>query len=296
MAQRVLGRWSPIAPPPAPQPRGSTPRRVRGGVLERAPMKVRKRTIVGALLLCAGAAWALAALLRPAGPGGAAATAAGSSPDYPGGHPIDAALVSTGRLPLQVMPSEVTGALEAHSDEIVKTAELVERKQARITGTCAPGSAIRIVGADGTVVCQRFPRGVASVAAITAIPRNSTTGTAQGTVPGGVGRFQTTGADDFLVAPVQLPDGATVTGFSFVYFDADPRVDGAAYLYRSDDTVLAGIATQGSKGELQLSETTEVKEGRIDNSAYSYFVYFQVSAEASSNLIPITASVAYRTP
>ena len=52
------------------------------------------------------------------------------------------------------------------------------------------------------------------------------------------------------------PDGATVTALTFVYFDADPGVDGAAYLYRSDDTVLAGIGTQGSKAEVQVSGET----------------------------------------
>lgn len=256
---------------------------------------MRKRAIITGLSATAAvalAAMAVARLSQPEERGGART----SSPDYPGGHPIDAARVSTGKLPLQVMPQEVTVALELHSDEIVKTAEQLATKQARITGTCAPGSAIRVVGADGTVICQRFPKGVSSVAAVTAIPRNSTTGTAQGTVPGGVGRFQTTGPDDFLVAPIQLPDGATVTRFSFVYFDADPRVDGAAYLYRSDDTVLAGIATQGAKGELQFSETTEVKEPKVDNSSFGYFVYFLVSAEANANLIPVAASVTYRTP
>lgn len=215
---------------------------------------------------------------------------------WPGGHPIDAAQVSTGKLPFQVMPAEVTGALEVHSDEIVKTAERLETRQARITGTCAPGSAIRIVGADGTVVCQRFPKGITSVAAITAVPRNSTTVTAQGTVPGGVGRFQTSGADDFLVAPIQLPDGATVTAFSYVCLDADTRVDAVAYLYRSDDVVLAGVGTEGAKRELQMVETTEVKLGKVDNSTYGYFVYFLVSAEANSNLIPVAASVTYRLP
>jgi hypothetical protein len=249
-----------------------------------------------AALALAAAAGAGALVMHALDEAAPARRASPSSPDYPGGHPIDAARVSTGRLPVAVMPVEVTGALEVHSAEIVKTAEQLASKQARITGTCAPGSAIRLVGADGSVVCQRLPRGVVSVAAVAGVPRVSTTGTAQGTVPGGVGRFQTSGEDDFLVVPVQLPDGAVVTGFSFAYWDADERVDGAAYLYRSDDAVLAAVATQGAKGEVRLAETDEVKERKVDDAGYAYFVYFQLSAQAGANLMPIAASIAWRLP
>ena len=259
----------------------------------RASRRALAAWLAGAALAGAGATIAVQRLAGAAGEGGSAAP---PSAAWPGGRPIDAAQVTTGRLSVERMPAEVTGALELHSAEIVRTAETVATKQSRITGVCAPGSAIRIVGEDGSVVCQRFPRGVASVPAVIAVPRISTTGTSQGTVPGGVGRYQTSGEDDFLVAPVTLPDGAIVTGFSYAYLDADERLDGAAYLYRSDDTVLAGVATQGARREIAFAETDVVKERKVDNSGFAYFVYFQVSAEAGASLMPVAAFVSYRLP
>ncbi len=253
-------------------------------------------TLTALAVLAAAATGALAyhtfvASAEPARPAPAAV-----SPGFPGGHPIDASFLTTGRVSIERMPQEVTGALELHSAEIVKTAAALESKQARVAGTCAPGSAIRVVAADGTVVCQRFPRGVVSVAALAAVARSSSTGTAQGSVPGGVGRYQTSGADDWLVAPVPLPDGAIVTGFSYVFWDDDAKLDGAAYLYRSDDTALAAVSTQGASADVRIVETDRVESRKVDATAYGYFVYFQVSAQAGAALMPIAASVSYRLP
>lgn len=218
------------------------------------------------------------------------------SPGFPGGHPIDATQITSGRLPLARLPEEIGAALEIHSAEIVKNAEALETKQARVTGTCAPGSAIRVIAGDGSVACQRLPRGVVSVSALAGVPRLSSTVTAQGTVPGAVGRFQERGEDDFLVVPVALPDGAVVTGFAYVFFDAEEAVDGIAYLYRSDDQPMAAASTAGAEGTVQVATTEEIQLGRIDAARYAYFVYFQTSAAAGANLLPISASVTYRLP
>jgi hypothetical protein len=227
----------------------------------------------------------------------------GSSSKYPGGKPIDASRIATGRIAMDRMPNEVTSAIEIQSAEIVKTAaELskttaaVESKQQRITGTCEPGSAIRVVGEDGTVQCQRLPRGVLSVTTLAAVARSSATGTAQGSVPGAVGRYQSAGEDDWLVVPLPLPDGAIVTGFSYVFWDAHEKVDGAAYLYRSDDTALAALSTSGATKEVRIVETDRIDHRKVDATAYGYFVYFQVSAAAGKELMPIAASVSYRLP
>jgi hypothetical protein len=218
------------------------------------------------------------------------------SPAFPGGRPIDAAEISTGRLLVERMPEEVTTALERHSDEIVRTAELVATRQARITGTCAPGSAIRVVGEDGSVVCQRLPRGVLSVSALAGVPRDGATRTTQGAVQGAVGRWQYEGDDDFLVVPVELPDGAVVTGFSFTFYDAHPTIDAAAYLYRSDDVPLAVAEPEGARPEVRTVKTEHVREARVDNAGHAYFIYFRTSSVAADDVMPISASVAWKLP
>jgi hypothetical protein len=212
----------------------------------------------------------------------------------PRAPPVDAAQIVSGRLSMERLPPEVGKAMETYSEEIVRSAEEIATKQARIHGTCAPGSAIRVIAEDGSVRCQAVGHGVVSVAAVTAVPRLSSTITEVGSVPGGMGRFQAGGDDDYLIAPVVLPDGATVTAFSYTFFDSAPDVDSEAFLYRSDDEPLASVTSSGSENTVRTASTDAVRMHKIDAAHHSYFVYFQVSSSARAKLMPISASITYK--
>jgi hypothetical protein len=195
---------------------------------------------------------------------------------------------------MERLPVEVGTALETFSEEIVRNAQETSTKQARIHGTCAPGSAIRVIAEDGTVRCQAFAHGVVSVAAIAALPRLSATATEAGSVPGAVGRYQSGGEDDYLVAPISLPDGASVTGLSYLFYDAAMEVDSVAFLYRSDDQPLASVSSSGAEEKVRALSTDAVRLRKVDNARYGYFIYFQLSTGAGARLMPIAASVSYR--
>ena len=209
---------------------------------------------------------------------------------------IDAAQIASGRLPMERMPTEIASALETQSEEIVKTAEALDQKQARITGTCAPGSAIRVIGEDGRVSCQHLPRGILSVAAMAGVPLLGTSRTEPGSVPGGVGRFQSGGESDFLVVPIALPEGVLVTSFSYVFYDASETIDGGAWLYRSDNVEMAAVSTRGAASEVREETTERIRLGKVDAAHFAYFVYFQISPSAGKALMPISASVTYKLP
>jgi hypothetical protein len=250
-----------------------------------------KFVLLGALCAALAAGATLLVVRRDGPPPQVAAATLAPHPP-----PIDAAQITTGRIPMERMPPEVGQALETYSDEIVKNAEAIATRQARITGTCAPGSAIRIIAEDGSVRCQQLPRGVVSVSAIGGMPRLAGTVTEAAGVPGGAGRYQKEGEDDFLIVPISLPDGAIVTSMSYSFFDDDPAVDTVAYLYRSDDQPLASVSSAGAAPQIRVETTERIDLKRIDAAHFGYFIYFQLSTRAGSGIMPISASVAYRLP
>lgn len=136
--------------------------------------------------------------------------------------------------------------------------------------------------------------GYVSVSAITAVPRNSTFETNQANVGSAIGRYAVTAGTEYLLAPLFLPDGATITSFSFTCYDNDATYNSSAYLYRDDSTTAAQVvSTSSSSTTLQTVTTTNINYPSVDNSLYGYFVYMGINGTAGSDLVPIRVVVEY---
>jgi hypothetical protein len=171
-------------------------------------------------------------------------------------------------------------------------------KQNIVSGTCTAGNAIRAIAANGTVTCQSTGGsvGFASVAAIAGIIRNTAVATNQVNVAGSVGRFQSSGAGgEYLVVPIALPHGATVSAFSFTCVRNNAALcDG--YLYRDDSTQLATVNIGAQAATVQTATTTTIASPVVDNQNFGYWVYMAVNGTAGSGITPIRATVTYTLP
>jgi hypothetical protein len=177
-------------------------------------------------------------------------------------------------------------------------------KQNAVTGNCPTGSAIRAVAANGTVTCQSTGGtvGVASVNSIVGVPL--VTGTTTGVCLIfclGNGRYQSSAGSDFLVAPITLPQGATITAFSFSCFCNHANGE-FAVLFRDDDVGIANtsISTVSSTA-IQTASTTAISTTPagiqvVDNRNFSYFVLWSIDGTATSNIMPVRATVTYTLP
>jgi hypothetical protein len=177
-------------------------------------------------------------------------------------------------------------------------------KQNIVTGICPAGSAIRAVAANGTVTCQSTGGtvGVASINAIVGVPLTSTTQTGVCLIfCNANGRYQSSAGSDYLVAPIILPNGATITAFSFSCF-CNNAAGGSGFLFRDDINILASTnITTLSSTTVQTASTTAINttpanSPLVDNQNFSYFVLWSINGTAGSNIMPVRATVTYTLP
>jgi hypothetical protein len=97
-----------------------------------------------------------------------------------------------------------------------------------------------------------------------------------------------------MVAPVNLPDGATITGLSVYVFDNDTTYDVSASLYQTNatSTVLNVGTTNSSSGAPGYVTLTATANSVVDNSHYSYYIRF-VTVENNTALRIHGAKVTY---
>lgn len=142
--------------------------------------------------------------------------------------------------------------------------------------------------------------GIFSVSAVVSIPRDTSCITKQFTDNTTyIGRYAASNclaAPEYLVAPVTLPNGATITAFRYTAYDNDASKDSNGILFRSDGAQLATVSAAGCCGALVTDSTTVVTNPIVDNSTYAYFVYMAIYQASGTNLVPVNAVIEYTFP
>lgn len=176
-------------------------------------------------------------------------------------------------------------------------------KQNAIAGNCPAGSAIRAVAPNGTVTCQNSGGnvGFASVSAIVAVPIPFFgTPTIVGCILCSPNGAYASAGSGFIAAPIVLPHGATITTFSFSCL-CNSANGSTAYLFRDDDNILANTSITALSSTVQTATTTTiattpVNAAKVDNQNFGYFVLWSVDGTATSNIMPVRATVTYTMP
>jgi hypothetical protein len=138
-----------------------------------------------------------------------------------------------------------------------------------------------------------------SVSSLGGTPRTSSTATAQTSAycSNSIGRYATSGTSEFLVVPIELPNGATIIALTAVICDNTSSHGSSVYLYRSDAVSIAQTSTSVADESTNpfTKTTTSIAPGSeiVDNSKYSYYLYMEIngSVGAGSKLYPISGIV-----
>ena len=86
-------------------------------------------------------------------------------------------------------------------------------------------------------------------------------------------------AEGVYVAPVNLPQGATIDGIAFNFYDGSAALNGTGILARSklgSYEVLASVVSSGYGGYGAFAYPSVIANNIVDNSQYSYFVVWSL--------------------
>ncbi len=87
----------------------------------------------------------------------------------------------------------------------------------------------------------------------------------------------------FWMAPVYLPDGATVTKFTFYWANTSSSVAGSATLYRTDfkgnEDKMAQITAVVDTPDPTSSHEDTINYATVDNTNYDYYIWLRLRQE-----------------
>jgi hypothetical protein len=91
----------------------------------------------------------------------------------------------------------------------------------------------------------------------------------------------TLGTAAYFIAPVNLPNGATVTNVAVHYYDADATYNCTTTLRRQNynssvNSAMATVATSTSSGQITLNTST-ITNATIDHQNYGYYLQFETT-------------------
>jgi hypothetical protein len=138
--------------------------------------------------------------------------------------------------------------------------------------------------------------GYVSVSAITAVPWDSTFETNVVLLgENGIGRYAVSPGHHYLIAPVFIPDGATIISLSYTCYDNAASYDSSVILYRdgTEGLIAEVVSTSSSSTTAQTVSTTDIINPIVDNSLYGYHVHMEIDGSAGANLAPIRVVIEY---